>query len=78
MIKDFGGKPIDHYTRIFLMELENELGDKAFTFAQNGGREVIKYDRLLWIYEMIGLTLKQGKEEYEGFKKWYDNQPLSK
>jgi len=68
--------PIDHINKIFLTELHYENDNKkSLTFCQNAGCELVSYERLKEIHDLIGETLKH-EQNYRKCKEDYDARPI--
>lgn len=63
----------DHYTRLSLIKIELEEGGFAHSFAFNGGRELVTFERLMILHKMIGKAL-ESEADYNEFKEWFNNE----
>lgn len=60
----------DHIRRLYLHVLKFKDGTTSLTFAMNAGVEVVSYERLKELHELIGETLKH-EDGYNEYKDWH-------
>lgn len=67
----------DSLKNLIFHEIELTDSSKSLTFAYNGGFEVVSYERLKEIHELISKTLNIEKESYDRYKEnFYENNSL--